>query len=211
MSKKTLKKTFQKKYFELYDRFIQEELDKRGFSHCFYGHTHIPRKDFFFTNIGSYKDGFIIKRENWLIISDVHLGLFPYSKKELFNLKRIIAGDQKIILLGDFFDLFYDKPSNIALRFADFIKIIRQKIKNGSLVYIRGNHDWHAKKYLGLETVDTYVEGETLFIHGHKQDPLMKLFPLKMFYTARMKLGHKWPVYTKNIYSRYLSSSASRI
>lgn len=206
MGNNLLKKSLEKKYFNLYDKFIKKELEKKSLLHCFYGHTHISRSGDFFTNIGSYKDGYFAKTESGLVLSDVHLGLFPYSKKELSELKRIISAEEKIILLGDFFDLFYDRPSDIALRFADIIKIIRQKIKRDSLVYIRGNHDWHAKKHLDLETVDWYSEKNNLFIHGHKQDPLMSVFPLKMFYSARMSLGYKWPVHTKKIYSRYLSS-----
>lgn len=203
-AKERIRQSFQDKYFEIYDRFIQDELNEQGLSYCFYGHTHISRMGDFFTNVGSYKDGHIQKMNENLIISDVHLGIFPYSKNELANLKELISGPQKIILLGDFFDLFYDKPSSTALRFADFIAIIRKRAKDGSLIYIRGNHDWHIKKYFGINAVDEYREGENLFIHGHEQDPLMNVFPLRGFYSARMRMGHKWPTISRPFYLRYL-------
>ena len=198
--KHTIQNAFKAKYFASYDRLIKAELLKHNCSYCYYGHTHIPRSGDFFTNIGSYKDGHMVETGDYIIINDLHLGLYPYSSEELQKIKRILESTKKVTILGDFFDLFYDDPGEIKKEFEDFISIIKKRIKAGTLVYIRGNHDWAVKKHFDINARNFYVDGLILFIHGHTCDPLMSIFPLNVFYNTRMRLGHHMR-HTKRIFS----------
>lgn len=166
------------------------------------GHLHTPHREKDFTVIGSFHDGHFYENKKMVILSDVHLGVFHYPPSRLTKLKSILTRpNKKIILLGDFFDFFYMTPSKLIEKYSDLISLIKQRQKEGSLIYIEGNHDENVTKYLGISSVKEYALGVAIFFHGHACDPLYTLFPLNIFQSIRSRLGYRlnWlrPLYLK--------------
>ena len=191
-----------KAYYSLYFHNIQKFLKRKNKTFAVLGHLHTPHRGENFKIIGSFHDGHVYENENIVAISDVHLGIYDYSKEEIENLKALLNRPKiKIILLGDFFDLFYSTPKKLKENYSDIIELIKKKEKTGDIIYIRGNYDKNITKNLGIPSVREYIESSTIFFHGHTCDPLYTLFPFNIFQYLRAKLGYSlyWlrPLYLK--------------
>ncbi len=79
--------------------------------------------------------------------------------------------DGSLILCGDILDLLRASLAEIEAADEDLLALIFRK----ALVWIVGNHDVGALsfmdgKYRGVPIVERYVEGSTIFMHGHQFD-----------------------------------------
>ena len=187
-----------KSYYSLYFHNIRKFLKAKGKNFAVLGHLHTPHQEKDFTVIGTFHEGNIYEDDQAVAISDVHLGNLEYSPEQIEKLKSILSRtDKKVIIMGDFFDLFYAKPSELHEKYLDIIELI----KKGNLTYLQGNHDPNITQALGIPSVREYTLGDKLFFHGHTCDPLYTLFPLNVFQYIRTKLGYRlhWlrPLYLK--------------
>ena len=93
--------------------------------------------------------------------------------------------------MGDFFDLFYMRPSELHIKYGDILELVKKREREGGLIYLQGNHDSNITQALGIPSVEDYILGDKLFFHGHICDPLYTLFPLNVFQYIRAKLGYR--------------------
>lgn len=189
-------------YQSLYRQNIRQFLKSKDKTVGILVHLHTPHREKNFTVIGTFHDGHVYEDDQVVAISDVHLGIFDYSENQFEKLKSILTRqDKKIILLGDFFDFFYMTPAKLIEKHSDLIDLIKHRQKEGSLIYIQGNHDENVTKYLSIPSTKEYALGNKIFFHGHACDPLYTLFPLSIFQYIRSKLGVRlhWlrPLYLK--------------
>lgn len=189
-------------YHSLYRRNIRQFLKSKGKTVGILGHLHTSNKEKDFAVVGTFHEGHVYEDDQVVAISDVHLGIFDYSENQFKKLKSILTRqDKKIILLGDFFDFFYMTPAKLIEKYSDLIDLIKRRQKEGSLIYLEGNHDEVVTKYLGILSAKEYSIGNKIFFHGHTCDPLYTLFPLNIFQYIRSKLGVRlhWlrPLYLK--------------
>lgn len=189
-------------YYSLYWRNVRKFLTREGKSFAVLGHLHTPHQERNFIVIGAFHDGYVYEDDEVIAISDVHLGIFDYPKEQLEKIKSILGRtDKKVIIIGDFFDLFYMTPQKLKEKYSDLIKLIKQREQDRGLIYLQGNHDTNITRDLGIPSIKKYVLGDKLFFHGHLCDPFYSLFPLNIFQYIRSKLGIRlrWllPLYLK--------------
>ena len=189
-------------YYSLYFRNIRKLLKSRGKSFAVLGHFHTPHKEKDFTVIGTFHEGNVYEDDQVIAVSDVHLGIFDYSTEQLEKLKAILSRtDKKVIIMGDFFDLFYMKPSELQIKYGNLLELVKKRERESGLVYLQGNHDSSITAALDIPSVPEYILGDQLFFHGHICDPFYILFPLNVFQYIRTKLGYRlhWlrPLYLK--------------
>ena len=137
-----------------------------------------------------------LEEEKILVIADLHLGyeeamarqgiLLPrFQFKEVKeNLERIFKelGKEKkkvkdMVILGD---LKHDFGSVSFQEFDDIgklLKFLEEKIRNGKIILIRGNHDtfFSGKIKKRIKIKEKYRKKDILFIHGDKKLPLQKI------------------------------------
>ncbi|MBI2449081.1 metallophosphoesterase [Candidatus Pacearchaeota archaeon] len=125
-----------------------------------------------------------------LVFGDLHLGyeeglndagvLIPRTMfKEMMDELGMIFGEidkegktvRKIVVLGDlkheFGSVLYQEWSDVS----QFLKRLKEKVKDGEVILIKGNHDTILEpivKREGLELKDFYVDRGYGFLHGHK-------------------------------------------
>jgi len=129
-------------YYSLYCHSIRKLLKSKNKTFAVLGHLHTPHQEKDFTVIGTFHEGNIYEDDQVVAITDVHLGIFNYPPEKLKKLKSILQRtDKKVILMGDFFDLFYMTPQEIQELYSDLIEFIKQREHDGGLVYLQGNHD----------------------------------------------------------------------
>jgi UDP-2,3-diacylglucosamine pyrophosphatase LpxH len=148
-----------------------------------------------------------------LIVSDTHFGFEDASakrfqrfmryltdwvrtgRKTIENTKETLEAPQKIILLGDFIDLWVSRDKNTLRPFKESFNIVKSLIAlNREIVYVAGNHDdivgtYYSQKYLlsGVRVYERYPkkvhgkwQGEKigeltyLFLHGHQFDAVFR-------------------------------------
>ena len=185
-------------YYSLYFDSIRKLLKSKGKTFAVLGHLHTPHKEKNFTAIGTFHEGHVYEDDQVVAVSDVHLGNFDYTSEQIAKIKSILSRtDKKVIIMGDFFDLFYAKPSELQKKYSDIIELIKKR----NLIYLQGNHDPSITQALSIPSVKEYVLGDKLFFHGHICDPLYTLFPLNIFQYIRTKLGYRFhwlrPLYLK--------------
>ena len=129
-----------------------------------------------------------LKHRDYLIISDLHIGLereleekgyiIPNLSKEFEKrIKRIKNGSKKLILLGDVkHSITYEDIPEVK----GFIKKMKEIFEK--VIIIKGNHDG------GLKTIDEYNVDNIKFIHGHMWPKDLKEEILVM--------GHSHPSFT---------------
>jgi predicted phosphodiesterase len=179
-------------YMRLYIRNIQKYLCREKKESGFLGHMHTPMNEENFTVIGTFHNGYIYEDATTIVIADVHIGLYTYSATELAALHTLLSRkDKQIILLGDFFDLFYAKPADLLRDHRTLITCIKEQQRVPNLIYIRGNHDWNVTPLLGIESVAQYSKGNMLFFHGHVCDPYHSIFPFNILQKIRFLLGYR--------------------
>jgi len=191
-----------KLYDYLYARNIKKYLllNKKDFA--IFGHLHKNRVEKSFAIIDTFHHNYFYEDTKVIVISDVHLGMYSYSDDELKKLKLLLSRqDKQIIILGDFFDLFYTRPTDIFLKYADLISIIKKQQAQSNLIYIFGNHDWNVSSLLGIPAVPNYNLANKIFFHGHICDPYHTFFPFNIFQKLRRLIGYRlhWfrPFYLK--------------
>jgi UDP-2,3-diacylglucosamine pyrophosphatase LpxH len=114
-----------------------------------------------------------------VIISDIHLGTYGSSAKELNRYLKSIDPDQ-VIINGDWIDIWYFDMNYWPTEHAENIFIILDFIKQGKPVYyVAGNHDDDIRKFVGLEyhslkvvdELDLLLDGKKHWVlHGDKYD-----------------------------------------
>lgn len=102
-------------------------------------------------------------------ISDVHLGFYNRTKdktrEDLFLclLDKISINAEKIYLVGDIFDFWFDYNTVIPKEFyRTLAKLLELKSKGIEIVYLMGNHDFGHYKFfkdeLGIEVLQTDLD-----------------------------------------------------
>lgn len=87
------------------------------------------------------------RKVDLVIISDVHLGTYGCKAKELLAYLKSIK-PKKIILNGDFIDIWQFKKSFFPAAHLEVIKyILNLSLKGTEVVYITGNHDEFLRKF----------------------------------------------------------------
>ncbi len=180
-------------FINIYLRNLKKELRKRKVKFAYFGHYHIPYQEKKFRIVGTFYRNYWIETNRFLILADVHLGRFNYSKHQLEKLTKLLKKRKKIILLGDFFDFWYTKAKKIEETFPNILDIVEKRNNKGELIYIKGNHDWNIEKHFNIEAVDLHYEekGNIFLTHSHFQDPLYTLMPIKIYSLAYLYLGEK--------------------
>jgi len=121
------------------------------------------------------------------VVSDIHLGFINKSQERAFLdfiTNHLPADLDELILLGDIIDPWVTDDQTILTSFYEpFRKLERLECRK---VYVIGNHDYTATKYIGkylpdLEVVEYHVcmiGGKIcMFVHGHQYDQLFKWIP----------------------------------
>ncbi|MEK7194266.1 MAG: metallophosphoesterase [Patescibacteria group bacterium] len=181
-----------KLYDYLYAQNIRKYLLQHRKNFAVLGHLHKSWIEKDFRVIKPFHDECIYEDETTIAISDAHLGLYDYTSDELDRLRSFLERqDKKIILLGDFFDLFYAKPSELSSKYADLIGLIKRQQRESHLVYVHGNHDWNVTLSLGIPSVSNYSLGRIIYLHGHECDPYYTVFPLNLVQKIRTWLGYR--------------------
>lgn len=115
----------------------------------------------------------------WVVLSDLHLGTVE-SNKEHFRAFLAELGDevQRLILLGDIFDLWRRDPLGVLLENVDVLQQLLNLQPRVRVSFVVGNHDYHLftfiASYFGTTfelTRDLRLEhGATTyrFIHGYQ-------------------------------------------
>ncbi|MBR9679264.1 MAG: metallophosphoesterase [Nanoarchaeota archaeon] len=126
--------------------------------------------------------GALIKKENILIIADLHLGYETYlQKKGIFipknqfsetikRIKKMVeqTKPKKIIFAGDIKHDF----ENMSYEARITIKKLINNFKKQELIFLKGNHDTFLKHVLekhGYKFKETFETQEFLITHGHKK------------------------------------------
>ena len=87
------------------------------------------------------------RKVDLVIISDVHLGTYGCKAKELLAYLKSIKA-KKIILNGDFIDIWQFKKSYFPATHLEIIKhILNLSLKGTEVIYITGNHDEFLRKF----------------------------------------------------------------
>ncbi|ADX68221.1 UDP-2,3-diacylglucosamine diphosphatase [Weeksella virosa] len=87
------------------------------------------------------------RKVDLVIISDVHLGTYGCKAKELLAYLKSIK-PKKIILNGDFIDIWQFKKSYFPATHLEIIKhILNLSLKGTEVIYITGNHDEFLRKF----------------------------------------------------------------
>lgn len=103
-------------------------------------------------------------------ISDVHLGFYDYEKNlilenKLINLFKKVDSNDKLVIVGDLFDYWFDYRTVIPRDFFRIISWLYELVKQGSeIVYLIGNHDFghyrFFEKILGITPIQNDFETE---------------------------------------------------
>jgi len=79
-----------------------------------------------------------------LVLGDLHLGL--ENNMEKFSKLRLVfeqfPNPEKIVLLGDIFDFYYECPRYARDIYGPFIDLISTKARESVVFYVQGNHDF---------------------------------------------------------------------
>jgi len=83
-----------------------------------------------------------------IVVSDLHLGI-PESNKERFMAFLDELGDdvERLILLGDIFDLWRRDPLGVLLDNTDILQQLMSLEPRINVSFVVGNHDYHAFKF----------------------------------------------------------------
>lgn len=101
-----------------------------------------------------------------IVISDVHLGNSATEPIHFFNMIESLDTDL-LILNGDIYDLYIDKPNY------DIYELIKSNKNIKEYIHILGNHDADLGKYFPNENYLSSYEikdDDLVFIHGHQAD-----------------------------------------
>lgn len=104
-------------------------------------------------------------------ISDIHLGFYSGKKNDeiedllLAFLDTIVSNCEKLVIVGDLFDYWFDYNFVIPKQFFKTItKLAELKSKGVEIIYLMGNHDFGHYKFfkndLGIEVIESDVEKE---------------------------------------------------
>lgn len=115
----------------------------------------------------------------WIVVSDLHLGI-PESNKERFAAFLDELGDdiERLILLGDIFDLWRRDPLGVLLENTDILQKLLGLQPRINVSFVIGNHDYHLFKFLESYFGATFELNRDLrlehyattywFIHGYQ-------------------------------------------
>lgn len=105
-------------------------------------------------------------------ISDLHI---QDEKDPLYTqlvawIDRRVEATDILVLGGDIFELLVGSSKFFKKKYAELLKVLRQKGNAGTrLIFIEGNHDFHLKKALaGIPNLELYPEEVCLELAGKK-------------------------------------------
>ena len=175
---------------------VENRKKELGVDIIVFGHTHIlyEDKEKGIINTGTFINGDVVKVGNYVVVSDSHLTTQTKKRKE--NLKKLVRKyKNKLILLGDIFELWTENPKKVMDANLDLVKDIK---KYGS-IFLRGNHDYDVNDYLDDEykldvfdnlTVSLPSENKKIyFYHGWEDDPVMKNVLIRIWYHLWVRIG----------------------
>lgn len=118
-------------------------------------------------------------KKTWVVLSDIHLGT-PESNKERFVAFLDELGDdvERLILLGDIFDLWRRDPVGVLLENLDVLQKLLSLEPRVHVSFVVGNHDFHLFRFpqshfgdrFGISYDLSFPYGETTyhFLHGYQ-------------------------------------------
>lgn len=115
--------------------------------------------------------------DNIYIASDLHIG---YERTNYIKLHRfldiVLEHADKLILVGDTFDLWRCSWKQIQLEHNNIIQKIIKISGKIPVIIVRGNHDYKLNHNLGYaKIVDMYKNNNIIYIHGWQFDVSQKL------------------------------------
>lgn len=160
-----------------------------------------------------------------LVVSDVHLGhrdrdkKTVYCNKEQFNSFLSDISDKtipcdRLIIIGDLFDMWRRDIAGVILENTDTINILRKIMASGINVdLVIGNHDYYMRKfkeeefgyeftfYEELKLIDN--NDEYWFLHGDKFDRIQNRTYYDLFCLSSDKLGQSASEFYESFLSHY--------
>jgi len=198
---RTKNKLFTAKTFYLMLEKIRRKLKA---NYIIAGHTHqyhFNNKDKVLNSgsFGYYSNKIIIG--NTLIISDIHLGANDILETTKYDFNKILKNPKykKIIIVGDFLDLWLYNGSLITIKFFKTFYLLN-KVKK-KIVWVIGNHDNDYLEYPNIikatKNIKIYqdiyldvIKGKKYaFIHGHQYDATNNTFLIRLFYYIWLQIG----------------------
>ncbi|HDS44523.1 MAG TPA: hypothetical protein ENN68_00210 [Methanomicrobia archaeon] len=83
--------------------------------------------------------------KKWVVVSDLHLGIPASNKKQFMAFLDELGDDvERLILLGDIFDLWRRDPLGVMLENTDVIQKLMSLEPRIDVTFVVGNHDYHA-------------------------------------------------------------------
>ncbi len=136
-----------------------------------------------------------LRFDDWLVITDLHLGLErdywmkgydipPQKDSILKRIMKIKKDSRNLMILGD---IKHNIPNTTRRELSDVSELI-SKLKSvfKEVVIIKGNHDGNIERI--TPAVKEYFIGNVAFIHGHSVSK-------KVLESERIIAGHMHPVY----------------
>ncbi len=109
------------------------------------------------------------RKVDLVIISDVHLGTYGCKSKELLSYLKSIK-PKKIILNGDFIDIWQFKKSYFPNEHLEIIKyILKLSLRGTEVVYITGNHDEFLRKFPMMNIGNIQIQDKLILEVDHKK------------------------------------------
>ncbi len=125
-----------------------------------------------------------------IVISDVHLdngsGGFAPNRESFMKFLRYV-GDEKLVIAGDFFDLWRFSFKDIIAANTDIVSAIR---RHPNVTLLLGNHDlsYNLMRYIVKDVrMSMKAHGYTIF-HGHQIDPLLDTPQERFFASAGARI-----------------------
>jgi UDP-2,3-diacylglucosamine pyrophosphatase LpxH len=107
-----------------------------------------------------------------IVVSDLHLGIPESNKSKFMEFLDDLGDDvERLILLGDVFDLWRRDPLGVMLDNTDVLEKLMSLEPRIDVTFVVGNHDYHAFKF-----------PESHFGHVFDLDPLLQRHDLTLQY-----------------------------
>jgi len=140
------------------------------------------------------------------LVSDAHFGSGDNQEERetlfLQFLKKVQREGEKLIILGDLFDFWFEYRHYVNARYLPILQGLVETAQRVPTIYIAGNHDLWIGKFFeerGIKTVkEIHLEGDVAFAHGDNlkkgirtRDILTNPLLVKLFYLLHPDWGYE--------------------
>lgn len=118
-----------------------------------------------------------------IVLSDCHIGSNESNYRLVNNFLNNLECD-RLVLLGDFWDLWDMSPGDLRKRYADTMGLLRRILERGTRIeYVIGNHDedYLLDPMMDIDAVPVFTNFTDIslpsgrryaLVHGHAYDPM---------------------------------------